>query len=585
MRERNYLSIALIAAIGILSVSIFSEAAYAQIKGSRELKTPIDTRTATVSSDLYGIRYFDWQTVVNNRFAIPGTEKAEFSSYGQPSVNSKGMVVFRARSTAGEHFSGIFMRPNMFRPVMVIADPQTLVPYPNNLNTKFREFSAFPRIAMNTDLITMTGLHQPVYKYSLPKGGEVAVGTTGIYVQFGTDLLVTAASKLGSVPGFDYYSVPSLKSVAFDVFPGAAAIADDGTVVFKGNYSLNGVSKTGVFVREVLNTPGGGVSTVAMIANSDMDMPAIPMNMDFPTIKFDSTAPPTVAGDQAIFLGLDNEEAPTAGGIYLAQLKGETKLQNIVPIGEPLPGVHLPPLTRIGEALAFDGRYVTFWAAWGKDTKAFRLYCPADGNRSIITYCNGSDPNSVFDKETGRWFQDKEVPLNQGIFIYDLLADTAYRVADNQEDFDDFLFWVYSGKAPGADKDADADAEPPRWRSSAFVAASNGWVVFKARNGDPSGEKESVDGLYMSNPVVGDKTKVIAETGMDGGFLDPGMSSYFRETLPITGLGIERDGFRGNMLAITATMGNDEFSWGGIYLANVGDDRVGKTVSKPKTVK
>ncbi len=42
----------------------------------------------------------------------------------------------------------------------------------------------------------------------------------------------------------------------------------------------------------------------------------------------------------------------------------------------------------LGEGGAFDGRFVGFWGAWGEETKTVRLYCPTEGNRDRIDYCN-----------------------------------------------------------------------------------------------------------------------------------------------------------------------------------------------------
>ena len=39
--------------------------------------------------------------------------------------------------------------------------------------------------------------------------------------------------------------------------------------------------------------------------------------------------------------------------------------------------------------------------------------------------------------------------------------------------------------------------------------------------------------------------------------------------LPVTEMGIERDGFRGNSLVINASMGTEEAGWAGIYLTEV----------------
>src|SRR5690606_3048849 len=228
------------------------------------------------------------------------------------------------------------------------------------------------------------------------------------------------------------------------------------------------------------------------------------------------------------------------------------------------------PLTRLGETIAFDGRYVAFWGAWGNEMIPVKMYCPIDGNTDILNFCNGVDPKSIFDEETGRWYQLNPVPEKQGIFVYDTQTGMAYLAADNTGYIKDFLFWVYSGHIPTEEEE---DAEPPRWRGAAFVAGSDGWIAFKGRATELAGSKEyidPVDGIYMVNPIIGDGLKIIAETGMEGGYIDPGMPDAFRATLPITNLGIERDGFRGTKLAITVTMGNEELGWGGIYLTDVG---------------
>lgn len=57
---------------------------------------------------------------------------------------------------------------------------------------------------------------------------------------------------------------------------------------------------------------------------------------------------------------------------------------------------------------------------------------------------------------------------------------------------------------------------------------------------------------------------------MDGTILDP--EAVVAETgaaLPVTEMGIERDGFRGSSLVINASMGTEEASWAGIYLTVV----------------
>lgn len=48
-----------------------------------------------------GAQSTGWTTVVNNGDVMPGTADTLFNSYNQPSINAKGLVVFRARSKGG----------------------------------------------------------------------------------------------------------------------------------------------------------------------------------------------------------------------------------------------------------------------------------------------------------------------------------------------------------------------------------------------------------------------------------------------------------------------------------------------------
>jgi hypothetical protein len=63
---------------------------------------------------------------------------------------------------------------------------------------------------------------------------------------------------------------------------------------------------------------------------------------------------------------------------------------------------------------------------------------------------------------------------------------------------------------------------------------------------------------------------------MLGTLFDPG-ASYVDEVtgntvvLPVTEMGIERDGFRGNTLAINISIGTEEAGFAGIYLTHVPD--------------
>jgi hypothetical protein len=317
-----------------------------------------------------------------------------------------------------------------------------------------------------------------------------------------------------------------------------------------------------------------------MIASSDTDIPNAPPS--FQALTFDSTAPPTVAGDEIVFVGLDNEDNPHFGGIYLSQLKPEQPLRTLVGIGETLMGQKgEEEITRIGEALSFDGRYLAFWGAWGNEMKTIRLNCPIDGSAEIIAYCNGGDPNSIYDQRNRVWYQLKQVPVNQGIIVLDLNANRSFVVANSTTDFTDFLFWVYSGKAPGTGG-GDEEAEPPRWRQSAFMSVYGGVVAFKARTAELNTRQEYInitDGIYLSNLTNGSGLQAILETGMDGALVDPMLQG---NEMMVSGLGIEREGLRGQHLAITVAMANAEESWGGIYMANVSGDTLSSPIDRKK---
>jgi hypothetical protein len=433
---------------------------------------------------------------------------------------------------------------------------------------------------------------------------------------------VTAASLLGEVPAFsDIFAVPGVDpTTRFDVFPGAPAITDAGVIAFKGNYSVDDpasedpevtIGKTGVFYRQVIPADAGGDAAIQLIANSDTLVPN--RGGCAPGTTFGSTAPPSAAGDHMVFVGFDNEDDPTCGGVYRAPLAAPpAQLTTLVGLETRVPGQGKETFTELGEGLSYDGRLVGFWGAWGTATKTVRLYCPTEGNRIRRLFCNnapdpdtgevpgGGDPNSVCDDTSDPnyspdptqriCYQEKEVPVNQGIFVYDtaagppatrlrLLARTAPRGR-----FDDFVFWNYSGAPPGAGE-SEGDAEPPRFRSSAFLSASPGAptvlrVAFKARTGniDPVTNVyvNPVDGIYLATGPGQAPIETLIETGMDGTLLDPEAIGDDDEDpatpevpLPVASLALERDAFRGDWLAITASMGVEEAGWAGIYVTRM----------------
>lgn len=543
--------------------------------GSRDLlpaSLGAATETVSVSTQTPGIAIapaFAWQVVVNNAVVVPGDGR-RFNSYNQPSVNVNRLVVFRARSrggAGGEPAHGVFTRDmaQAGTPIITIFDRNTLVPHPNNLGTQFVEPPSFPRIDMWSDTIASRANHPPVWQYLLPDGSETRAGTTGIYTNpFAA--LIAGASNLGAVPAFPFFAVPGTAGIKFDVFPGAPAVTDGATIVFKGNHTAGLAGKTGVYYRDLTNAAAGGTQSSVVIADTDTMIPVSGSSAPSST-PFGSTAPPSAVGRQAVFAGFDDEESPTLGGIYLAPLTGpRPALTALVEIGEKVPGEATSVFNRLGEGVSFDGRFVAFWGAWGSETTSRLLQCPTEGNKIRVAYCKELYPNGF----------TATVPVHQGMFVHDVQTGVTHAVAKAPADFDDFLYWNFSGLVPGAGESDDA-GEPARWRSAAFAAVS-GLVdgrlndasfhgAFKARRG-------AVDGIYLRQGPGNQPLAIVVETGMDGRLIDPEAVFVDEETgaavvLPVTEMGIERDGLRGNALAVTVSMGAEEAGWAGIYLTTV----------------
>lgn len=100
-------------------------------------------------------------------------------------------------------------------------------------------------------------------------------------------------------------------------------------------------------------------------------------------------------------------------------------------------------------------------------------------------------------------------------------------------------------------------------------------TAFKARTGSAAngGYVDPVDGIYLRKGPAAAGIVTVVQSGMDGTLLDPEAVYDDDEnpatpavTLPVTEMGIERDGFRGRSLVINASMGTEEAGWAGIYL-------------------
>lgn len=526
-----------------------------------------------------------FRTVVNNGDKMPNSER-RFNAYNQPSVNKNGRVVFRARSkggtNGGQPTKGIYSRKMsmMGSTTEVEADTSTLIPAPNNTSATLLETPSFPRVDRNSSSYAFRGMSKPVWTYTPEGGEETKIGTTGIYMA-PHKLLKTGIGQLGVVPEFSYYAVPGESQLLkFDMFPGAPSPV--GTKVgFKGNYTVPAptvadptatIAKTGVYYRDIKNDgkPGKLPLSTVLIANSDTIIP----NGDGVT-RFGSAAPPSAAGNKMVFAGFDNEESPSLGGIYLAKMVAGSSLTTVIGIGDQVPGeAQGSTFKRINEAISFNGRYVAFWGAWGEETRRKMLVCPKDGNKDLIAYCLAHDNNTVV-----------EIPVNQGFFVADVTTGKIKMVARTLRDnFSDFLYWNYSGHPPASTEETE-DMEPPRWRSSSFIAVDqyNPFSIqfraaFKGTKtnvyvGDQLISK--IEGIYLADgpkPSL-DSHFVIVDTQTKGEIVDQEVASMGTQIDPlmITAIGIERDGLHGNWLTFNASMANSDasVSWAGIYVTKL----------------
>lgn len=519
-----------------------------------------------------------WQTVVNNADTVPTTDPSKtFNSYNQPSISDEGVVVFRARSQGGEGgqgpATGIFTRDMATpgNPIVPVAMRGDVIPAPNTVTNPgpatFNEFPSFPRIDADSGTVAFRGQSTPSVVTILPDGSETRSGTSGLYATPGGGSLITGVRNV--IPNdYPQFLVPNQPvPTKFDQFPGAPS-PDGNIVTFKGNWTDSaGVAQTGVYFRDMV--ADGGTSPVVKVAERG---DAIPSDA-FPTTGytgsgvFGSTSPPSAAGGKMVFTGLDVEEAPTAGGIFMAPLTADPTLTTVAGFQTIVPKNGTNTLSAFGEGLSFDGRYVGFWAGWGTETFARQVSCAADGNASVIQACIDQDTNGV----VGDGIYTFDVLKNQGIFLADTALNKLFLVAQTGELYDDFLFWNFSGNAGQGGGEESEDEEGARWRSSAFLAIDSIDVVFKAAQGYEAGQFGKTGGtsglfgaLNVSDLLTDADHFTILKTGMDGGVLDPMAAG-----LPIISLGIERDGFRNGRLAIAASMATDEAGWAGIYVSSV----------------
>ncbi|HSC95339.1 MAG TPA: hypothetical protein VLC73_10240 [Burkholderiales bacterium] len=508
-----------------------------------------------------------WVTVVNNSFTPPGVANKNFFSFNQPSVSGSGKVVFRARAKGagggggGEPHRGVWAVDLCASSALqTILDNSTVVPPPNNTGVTFTETPSIPRIDISSPLLATRGNSQPVWTYTLPDGSESRAGTTGIFT-WSVGPLATGVNILGNLPDFSHFQVPGAPAgTRFDVFPGSPTATDGKYIAFKGNFTVTennvAVGKTGVYFRDisVSNSPVIGVADSSTIIPGQAVVP------------FGSTAPPSAADGKIVFTGLDIEEAPTMGGIYVAPLADRPGLTAVALIGDPVPDRSGVPLvgayfTKFGEGLAYDGRYVAYWGAWGAETRDLVLTCPADGNQDLIAYCLQTHPQGF----------TAQSPVNQGIFLHDTVTQKTLMVARSGagEAFQDFLYWVFSGRPPGTGSGDDSDGEPPRWRSSAFAAVDGSrGVLFKGSRSPAPGGTVPSSGIYGAGYISGALTDFVP--AIEVGDLVAKLDASAPADSTVLSVGIEREAFRNGWMTLTvSTINPAGESWAGIYATHL----------------
>ena len=320
-----------------------------------------------------------------------------------------------------------------------------------------------------------------------------------------------------------------------------------------------------------------------MIASSFTKIPGNRPNDTY----FGSTAPPSAGGKYVVFAGYDNEQKPTKGGIYRARLGNKPiVLETVVKIGDRVPGTNNAKFDRFGEAISVssNGRHVLFWAGWNGE-RTVTLVCPAEGNAAMKEAC-AKAPNVG------------EVPVSQGFFLRDMQSGTTTVIAKTGDMVDgrkieDFVYWNFSGrvlgKGHGGEEDPEETLELARWRSTSFGAVSGtgapGMSVIKARFEDNKDGIENEQALLLRDVKpsrVGELVPML-RTGDLGAMVDPEAP----DGAVISALGIERDGFRGNWLAVNVSMlvpsvevtaaaggeeSEEETGWAGIYAAKFLDE-------------
>ena len=142
---------------------------------------------------------------------------------------------------------------------------------------------------------------------------------------------------------------------------------------------------------------------------------------------------------------------------------------------------------------------------------------PNEGNAAVRGLC-------IERSDDGLGTSIKAVPVHQGFSVRDMQLRKTAVIAKTGGDFKDFVYWNFSGRAPGiggGEEGSDDIEEPARWRTATFGAVSAHGVpsmsAFKARSGDGS------DGIFLRKvlPTKAGEVMPLLWTGMPGVTVDP----------------------------------------------------------------
>ncbi len=493
-----------------------------------------------------------WHPLADTTTMVP-VAAVPFQVFGPPAVNNSGTVVFSGQSifstAESEETSatlGVYSVDQSTGAISVIADSSTYVPDPNTLkygdtDTDLAKFEGFPssaNIDQGSSLVGFAGTNPPVVQ--LPDDGKA--GTAGLYGN--PDGKLVTGVGLFTLDPYVYFQVPDMPAgTPFGALPASPAVVNGSTFVFKGDY-LNGTTVAmGVYYRDIT-----GTAPVTLIASTVSTL--IPDS----GVKFGYIGAPSAVGNTVVFVGYNRKDGPAAGGIYSAPLATAPTPVPLVTIGSAVPDETDATFTQFGDNISFDGRYVAFWGAWGTDTTTRHLTCSNDGFTALDAYCLTVFPNGF----------DAQVPVHQGIFVYDTSTNTMTTVAKTGDAFSDFTHWTFVGALPeeggppsgtggnssggGEDETEEVPLEAPAFLMTPNVVVAGGTagnyeVAFDASTG-------TADGIYMTSGPNTSAIVTAVDTTMPAATLNLNANS----TTTIKALYLGREGMQGNWLVIGSTM-------------------------------